>query len=174
MKFWNFVLWPLFGPGDRYNFLIMGDACVPDFIAEISKGIQRYCAQLHTCAAELMENFFRLTCWFFIIFFEITSIIDIKIVDRDTAGCWSHLTLPLGQASFWAKWKWWYIYIYKSYTNWTNIYSKHMQTLANHHKPTCLSNTITIKSKNSSTIFISIKSKSQPPVKRVHFSPLPT
>jgi hypothetical protein len=47
----------------------MGDACVPDFIAEISKGIQRYCAQLHTCAAELMENFFRLTCWFFIIFF---------------------------------------------------------------------------------------------------------
>jgi hypothetical protein len=66
------------------------------------------------------------------------------------------------------------IYIYKSYTNWTNIYSKHMQTLANHHKPTCLSNTITIKSKNSSTIFISIKSKSQPPVKRVHFSPLST
>jgi hypothetical protein len=158
MKFWNFVLWPLFGTGDRYNFLIMGDACVPDFITEISKGIQRYCAQLHTCAAELVEHFLRLICWFSIMFFlEITSIIDIKIVDRDTAGCWSHLTLPLDQASFWA-----------------NIYSKHMQTLANHHKPTCLSNTITIKSKNSSTIFISIKSKSQPPVKRVHFSPLST
>ena len=29
----------------------------------------------------------------------------------------------------------------------TNIYSKHMQTSANHHKPTCLSDTITIKSK---------------------------
>ena len=56
----------------------------------------------------------------------------------------------------------------------TNIYSKHMQTSANHHKPTCLSDTVTIKLKNSSTIFIPIKSKSQPPVKRVHFSPLPT
>ena len=67
----------------------MGDACVPDFIAEISKGIQRYCAQLHTGAAELMEHFFRLICWFSImfVFLEITSIIDIKIVDRDTAGC---------------------------------------------------------------------------------------
>ena len=53
----------------------------------------------------------------------------------------------------------------------TNIYSKHMQTIS---KPTCLSDTITIKSKSSSTIFISIKSKSQPPVKRVHFSPLST
>ena len=67
----------------------MGDACVPDFIAEISKGIQRYCAQLHTCAAELMEIFFPpdLLVLHHVFFFEITSIIDIKIVDRDTAGC---------------------------------------------------------------------------------------
>jgi hypothetical protein len=47
----------------------MGDACVPDFITEISKGIQRYCAQLHTCAAELVEHFLRLICWFSIMFF---------------------------------------------------------------------------------------------------------
>ena len=52
-----------------------------------------------------------------------------------------------------------------------------MQTIANISKPSqtnLLVRYYHYKIKSSSTIFRSIKSKSQPPVKSVHFSPLPT